>query len=319
MDIIARQVLRALRGRRSQVAFSRRLRYRSNVAADWEQGRRFPTAGELLRACRVVGVDIEAAAVAFHAPAAPALGDGDDAGVAAWLDALRGQATTSEVAARSGLSRHALGRWFAGKTRPRLPDFLALVDALTGRVQDLVAALVPIEAVPALAERVARAEASREVGRREPWALPVLLALETAAYAALPAHDDGWLAALLGLSAERVAACLARLEGAGVIARSGPRYAVGGALTIDTRRHPEAGIALKQHWLSVGSDRVAAPREGDVLSYNLFAVSREDLDRIRDLQRAFFREVRGVVAASEPSEAVALMNLQLVTWEPPDT
>ena len=315
MQDVASQLLRALRGRRSQVAFSRRLKYRSNVAADWEQGRRFPTAGELVRACGVVGIDVEAAFALFH-PAAAAVFAADDAGIAAWLDALRGQTGIQDVVARTGISRHALGRWLSGRTRPRLPDFLLLVDALTGRVQDLVAALVDIEQVPALAQRRRRATASRRVGIEEPWTLPVLLALETAGYAALSAHDTGWLARLLGLPEEKVADCLERLAEAGVIVRRGRHYAVGGALTIDTRGHPEAGRVLKKHWLSVGMDRIDDPRNDDILGYNLFALSREDLDRIAILQRSFYREVRGIVAASEPSEVLALMNTQLITWVP---
>ncbi|MFT5685577.1 MAG: transcriptional regulator with XRE-family HTH domain [Myxococcota bacterium] len=317
MNDVASQLLKALRGRRSQVAFSRRLKYRSNVAADWEQGRRYPTAGELVRACAVVGVDVADGFTRFHPTAAVAFSP-SDAGIAAWLEALRGQTAIQDIAARTGLSRHALGRWLSGRTRPRLPDFLRLVDALTGRVQDLVAELVDIEQVPALAERRRRAAASRRVGIEAPWTLPVLLALETAGYAALSDHDTGWLARLLGLSEEQVVDCLDRLEEAGVIQREGRHYTVGGALTIDTRAHPEAGRVLKKHWLSVGMDRVDTPRSDDILGYNLFALSRTDLARIADLQRRFYREVRGIVAASEPSEVIALMNTQLVTWDPED-
>ncbi|MDG1484292.1 MAG: DUF4423 domain-containing protein [Myxococcota bacterium] len=315
MKTVASQLLRALRGRRSQVAFSRRLKYRSNVAADWEQGRRYPTAGELVRACQVVGVDVAAAFARFHPTAAAAFSP-DDAGIADWLGALRGQASIQDLAVRTGLSRHALGRWLSGRTRPRLPDFLHLVDALTGRVQDLVAELVDIAQVPALAERRRRAAASRRVGIEAPWTLPVLLALETAGYAALSAHDTGWLARLLGLPGVQVADCLVRLEEAGVIQRKGSHYTVGGALTIDTRAHPEAGRVLKKHWLSVGMARVDDPHQSDILGYNLFSLSRDDLARIADLQRGFYRAVRGIVAASEPSEVIALMNTQLVTWDP---
>jgi transcriptional regulator with XRE-family HTH domain len=49
--VLARQFLRAVRGRRSQVAFARRLGYASNVAAEWESGRREPSAADALSAC----------------------------------------------------------------------------------------------------------------------------------------------------------------------------------------------------------------------------------------------------------------------------
>lgn len=48
-----------------------------------------------------------------------------------------------------------------------------------------------------------------------------------------------------------------------------------------------------------------------MFSYNLFGVSNADLERIEALQRAYFRELRSIVAQSEPVENVAVVNLQL--------
>jgi hypothetical protein len=48
-----------------------------------------------------------------------------------------------------------------------------------------------------------------------------------------------------------------------------------------------------------------------LFAYNLFTVSLADLERIRELQRAFFRELRAIVAASRPEERVVIANLQL--------
>ncbi|MDD9933044.1 MAG: helix-turn-helix transcriptional regulator, partial [Myxococcales bacterium] len=66
MELATRQLLRALRGSRSQVAFARRLGYRGNPIADWEAGRRTPTAEALLRVCARIGVDAPAALARFH-------------------------------------------------------------------------------------------------------------------------------------------------------------------------------------------------------------------------------------------------------------
>jgi hypothetical protein len=72
MEEAARQLIRALRGSRSQVALARRLGYRGNVVAKWEGGQRFPTFGEVLRACGRVGIDVPSALARFHAPSASA-------------------------------------------------------------------------------------------------------------------------------------------------------------------------------------------------------------------------------------------------------
>jgi len=53
--------MRAVRADRSQVAFSRRVGCSSNVAAEWESGRRVPSAATALSCCARVGIDVAAA------------------------------------------------------------------------------------------------------------------------------------------------------------------------------------------------------------------------------------------------------------------
>lgn len=312
--LVARQVLRAIRGDRSQVAFSRRLGYRGNPVADWESGRREPTASGLLTACRRSKIDVAASFERFHPPTAAALGQGDDAGVAAWLSALRGGAAIGDIAERARLSRFQVSRFLAGETRPRVTEFLTLVEALTGRVADLVAALVPITEVPALATVYAQRVASRTIVFEEPWSAMILSVVETSPYLALPVHEPGWIARRLQIDVATEARALERLVAAGVLRWDGRRYANAGPLTIDTRAAPDAIATLKAHWTEVALKRTRSPRPDDLLSYNTFSVSKLDLERIRDLHRAYFREVRSIVAASEPSEIVALINVQLLSF-----
>lgn len=298
MKDVARELFRALRGSRSQAALSRRLGYRGNVVSDWEAGRRFPTAEETLRAAVTVGIDVDAAFVRFHPIVAPAL----RGGVAPWLEALRGSTTIAQVAANAGRSRFAVARWLSGAARPRLPDFLCMVEALTGRVSDLVAELVPIDEVPTLAPIHAARLASRRLASEEPWTEAVLRVIETGRASAAE------ISAALGLPLSDAARCLAMLEEAGVV-RDGR---VAGSLNVDTRAFP----ALRQHWAQVGLTRLQAPGGRDVFSYNVISASRADLERIEALHRAYFREVQRIVAASSPTEVVALINIQLVRFDP---
>ena len=124
--VAASQVLRALRGKRSQIAFSRRLNYRSNVACDWEAGRRLPSAAETLRACARVGIDVVEAFRAFQPACAEAIRATKGFQPDRWLTELRGSTSVAQLAAKSGFSRYAVARWLQGKAQPRLHDFLAL-------------------------------------------------------------------------------------------------------------------------------------------------------------------------------------------------
>ena len=88
VERVASEFLRALRGKRSQLAFARRLGYRGNPITDWERGARFPTAVEALRAAARANIDVAAAFRRF-APDVPAL-----------LEALRGAYPEAECALR---------------------------------------------------------------------------------------------------------------------------------------------------------------------------------------------------------------------------
>ncbi|HEY3253745.1 MAG TPA: helix-turn-helix transcriptional regulator, partial [Polyangiaceae bacterium] len=193
LEQTAAEVLRALRGQRSQRAFARRLGYRANPITDWEHGRRFPTAIETLRAARAVGVDVSGAFSAFH-PAPPPSESGDGFALAPWLTAICGTTPVAHVAARAGCSRFAVRRWLNDLAKPRLPDFFRCVDAITGRLPDLVAALVPIEQVPSLSSRYQTMHAARRLAFDAPWTEAVLRCLETEAYRAQMTHSDGFIA-----------------------------------------------------------------------------------------------------------------------------
>jgi transcriptional regulator with XRE-family HTH domain len=313
MELVAQQFVRGVRGLRSQRAFARRLGYRGNPLTDWEHGRRYPTAEEALRAAALANIDVLQAFASFT-PQIPLAKDRRGFQVAGWLNTLCQATSIRELAERSGLSRNALGRWLTGARKPRLPDFLRLVDAATARVTDLVALLVPIAKVPALAARYTAEQAARSVAFEEPWSEAVLRVLETEEYRGLPVHRNGYIAERLGITQQDEARVLQRLELAQVIARRDTRYAEHRPLNVDTRGGTRALHALKMHWAQVAAGRALAPRSGDLFAYSVVSVSRADYTRIHELLRKAYREVRSIVAASEPTDCVALLNLHWVGY-----
>lgn len=310
----ASELLKALRGGRSQRALAQRLGYRSNICTDWEHGRRYPTAAETLRVAQRVGKDLTACFAPFGPAPAPTPRDGF--AVPAWLDALRGSTRVAEVAARSGYSRSRVGRWLSGESAPRLPEFLRLLDALTGRAAEWAASLVPIADVPTFEATFRRVQAAREVALELPWSEAVLRVIETTRYQSLAEHEDAYVAAALGVKEEAVRRVLEALTGAGVVERVGPRYVVTGALLVDTRDSAEQSRRLRHHWATVALRRVQDADE-DWFAYNVISVSVADCDRIERILRAAYREIRAVVAESTPCEQAALLTLHLSRWGAP--
>ena len=307
--------LGALRGRRSQRQWARRLGYRGNPITDWERGARFPTAHETLRAATLAGVDVEASFRRFM-PALPIARTGADLDLASWLSALRGRSSLVEIGTRSGLSRYSVARFLSGRARPRLPDFFRLVDGMTGRLPEWVAAFVPIERVPSLVGRFRAAEAARRIAFDVPWSEAVLRVLETQTYRQQRRHVRGSVAVCLEMSPAEEAECLLRLTEAAIVECRAGRYRVRRGNTVDTQGGQQALLNLKRHWASVATARLSSPQAEDFFAYNVMSLSRADLDHAREILRGAFREIRSLVAASQPEEVAALVNLQLVTFLP---
>jgi transcriptional regulator with XRE-family HTH domain len=313
---IARQLLRAVRGTRSQVAHSRRLGFRSNVAAKWESGQRMPTAAEAIAHGKRLGKDPTPALRALNPNAAVALGTELEPAIAAWLRALKGSQRLLTIAERSGLSRYSVGRFLAGDSEPRLPQFLALLDALTDRLEDFVDAWVGIDQVPSLALRLARSRAARDALFQRPLCLAVMCLLDTRPLD-LPAKPQlERLATTLDRPRRAIREALDTLAEGSVISFDKDRYVLSGSLTVDAHATPELEIAAKSYWTRVAHERARRPTPEDVCSYNVFSVGKKDYAALKELQREFYRGARALIAASEPTDLAGLLVVQLVAWEP---
>jgi hypothetical protein len=312
---LAREFMRALRGKRSQAAFSRRAGYRTNVAYRWEAGHTFPTAAVALAVAQRAGIDPRAALERFYRVAPDWLSHMGDlttpAAVQALLSDLSAGRPLVQLAPAVGKNRFALARFIHGDTLPRLPDFLRLIDGMTLRLLDFVAAFVDPERLPSIRRAWQKLESSRSAAYDVPWTHAVLRALELDAYTALPRHQRGWIAQRLGISQEEETRCLKLLAHTGQIKRRKARWVVNDVSSVDTRRDPEAAARLRSFWAQVGLER-AARDPNSVLSFNLGTLSHRDLERVRDLHRRYFSELRSIIAESKPGEHVLLANVQLV-------
>ncbi|HKO89987.1 MAG TPA: DUF4423 domain-containing protein [Polyangiaceae bacterium] len=310
---LARQLVRAVRGRRTQAAFSRRIGCQSNVLYTWESGRRYPTARRFFEVAQRAGIDAGAALASFLRTRpdwleTEQLASGD--GVVRLLAELQGSRSVSDLARATGKSRFAVARWLSGQTEPRLPDFLLLVQATSYRLLDFVAALVEPAKLPLIERAWRELCAARQAAYTSPWCHAVLRLLETERIRALPGIGASEIAAELGLSIVEARAALQLLETTGQIVPDGAGWQVKQTLNVDLAADPEAVRRLKAWSAEIGLRRIVNGSEG-LYSYNLFCVSERDYQKLQRLHRAYFRQLRATVAESAPSERVVMANLQL--------
>jgi transcriptional regulator with XRE-family HTH domain len=311
-EIIAADLIRALRGRLSRAAFSKRLGYRSNVVVRWEMKSAWPSADTFFTCIGTLRPRVLQVLPRFLDHAATPLPVGakvSAAEVASFLRELRGKTPLSVLAERAGYSRFRVSRWLQGSARPRLPEFLCMVEAATRRVLDLIALLVDPLHMPTVAPRYRELQVARKVAYDAPWSHAVLRALELSDHP--KRHQPTWIAKRLGITVAEVELGLSQLVRGGLARRKGSRYRPTRVQLTDTRADPTRALGLKAHWARTAVDRLEARTPGG-FGYSLFSVSKHDLARLRDLHLEYVRAMQTVIAESEHPECVGLYCSQLV-------
>lgn len=317
-EVIAVELLRALRGRRSQAGLSRRIGYGSNIVHRWESRRCWPTASRFLEICRQLGKDVERSYARMFLRRPEWLDDVDPCSphaVAAFLCDLRGKTPIVELAARTGINRFTISRWLKAQAHPNLPQLLQLIDATSGRMLDFLSSLVDPSALPATREAWQQLEAARHLALEQPWSHAVLRALQLST---CPTRGDqvGFIAARLDLPEPRVRELRGVLQEAGQVARSGGRWVPSPIDSVDTGSERAESRALKVTWADVATRRLETGAPGS-FGYSLFEVSADDMRRLRDLHLEYVRAMLSIISGSRSTECVGLYTAHLLDMAEP--
>ncbi len=308
-DQLSRELVRALRGARTQKALSRRLGYRSNVLFAWESGRDAPSAEKFFRLVEHRGVRLaELTETLVRERVSHELTT--RAGVAELLRSLARGRKTRELSEVLGRDRFAVGRWMRGTTSIPLPQLLQWIDVCTLSVVDFVALLTDPAEVPLVARAHEQLVAARKAAAELPWSHAIVHMVDLPAYRALPRHEPGWFASRLGISLREERDCLELLTQMGRLRRIEDRYESVEDLSVDTRHDPNLTRRLASFWMEEGARRVRVPGQGR-FAFNTFAVSREDFERLKELQSRYFADLRSVIASSARADVVAVATFQL--------
>lgn len=310
---LASELLRALRAKRSRPGFSRFLGYRSNIAQRWESQECWPTASRFFALCTRLRHEPRQLVSAFLRRSPPWLEGADltcSEGVGALLTELRGRTPVQVISERAGFNRFSVARWLAGTADPKLPEFLAVVEACSRRSLDFIATLVDPATLPSVAVRWGKLELLREGAYKHPWSHAVLRALELDGARGSANHVD-FLMERTGMKKDDVEASLRFLVESGQAKKTRSGYRPTQTSVVDTGGDPARARALRVAWSRNAVERLANTGTGDV-GYSLFAVSKDDLQRVRQLQQDFLRQMQTIIGASQHCECVALYCAQLL-------
>jgi len=303
---LMKELLREIRGTRSQMGMSRRMGCTFNQSYRWESGRARMAWSDFAVYCRAGKVDLAKALTSSLRYSGPA-GDG----TALVRHLVEGRAL-NEAAKTFGLSRFKLQRWVRGESAVHLEGVLRILDA----VQALLVfseALVPLGRLRSLSALAEQRRVLSLLFSRYPAVGGSIEALDLRAYRRLARHKDAWLARRIGISDREEAEILELALKAGLIRWDGARYKKNKNNT-STRGHPDAERAMREYWISRGmqlsrEQKTMGPHS--FFGFLVFAMNEGQQRRLRESFIKFTNEMTTIIVeAPEDADRMGVINLQ---------
>lgn len=313
---VVAELVRALRGRRSQPALSRRLQFRTNVVYSWERRRRHPSVTQLLALAEKVGVDLAVPFRSLYPVNPPAWMDevtsfAVPAVTARFLSDVRGATPLVYLADLTGFSRFALARWLNGTAEPRAWEFLTVLHHCSHRLVDFLAPFTQFKPLASLKVEYERVQAARLVAERWPMSQVLLRCLELAAYRRGHFDAPRAFAEQSRLGDGDIQQMLSLLEATGQIQHNGDHWEPLQASPLNMRLHKETAPQHRAFWARVAAEQAPVSADG-LCAYNVCGVSHEGYAQLKRLQREYLQKARALIEQSEPVERVALLQVNLL-------
>jgi len=208
---IRMELIKAIRGKRTQGQVSRKLGFRANQVYRWEAGVQSVGWKEFAVFCRICDVDLRAACrdlLKF---------EGNPARSRELAAHFVGSAKISQFSVKMGLSRFKVTRWLSGQSDFTLDEVLELIERSQNGLFDFVHHLTRGAGIPRFKREF---EAKRQYSallKLQPWCSTVRVCLDMAEYQALPRHKRGFIAAKTGINPDQEDQLIQSLVAAGAL------------------------------------------------------------------------------------------------------
>lgn len=215
---IKKELLKQIRGKRSQAQLSRILKYGFNQVYRWEADLTRLLWTDFIRICEVCKVGIKASleeSIVFY----------DDFKRADLLvQHIVGNKQIVKLADEIKISRFILSDWIKGKSEPTLDGILQLL-ASRDLLLNFIDSLTNVEAVSTpLKEKIKAKKKALNYLYENPLAGAVLACMELSSYLRLDKHSVGFIAKKMGISIQDEENILLQLKNLGLIKNVNGKY-----------------------------------------------------------------------------------------------
>jgi len=316
LETVVRELLRSLRGKRSQLALSRRLGYSFNQVGKWESGHTKIRWDEFVRLSGLCKSPLDQALTNHYKY------KGTAANCDAIIKNLIGSERVSTIAKKTGFSRHSLAKWLKKSAFPTVPEMFRLLllyrggdDHLVSFIGSLVSS---IDELPSIAPEYRQRVKQIELSYQHPWLAAVKDCLSLQSYQRLEKHREGFVSRCLRISTAEEKMALDFLTEVGVLTFSKGKYQVTGKKLmfqeniLDKEKDIEGNFRLREYWWSQALNHLISRPAWSSLTFafQTFTVSESAFRKIRALSVQYFSDVTKIIEEDEePRTLLRVMNL----------
>jgi hypothetical protein len=311
--VIAQQVVRLCRGRRSQMALSRRLGFAANQLYRWESGLRGIVWKDFVRMCHQCSKPV-AESLRYSLGFAQSPGDAK-----ALVSFLLGNISTTDASVHLGISRQIIGRWRRGETEPELKDILLLMERIQGRLMEFILGLLPGAQIEEMADELKRVEREKDLRQKFPMSTLVCALINSELYRRYPSHKKGVVAEWFGISLVDEIRLLDLLVEVGALQmRDGRFETLPQGLELSSN-DPRASLRMRHYWSRFAPamlSKLNEPPQASLFGWTVLSVSDSAFDQIRDRMREAYSQIVAIANSDVGTKtSVKIVNLQCVDLE----
>lgn len=292
---ISKELVKTIRGRKSQIQLSQKLGFGGNQVYRWESGLR-----------KISWLDFVALAKTCKCPLADSLDrlfkyNGKLSDTTRLTQFLVGDAKIVKVSQETMISRFAISKWLKGVSSPSLEEIILLIHHCQHALFEFLDDLVGMENVPSLRDEYAKRKAEKNLYYNNPVIDAVLCCLELKTYKKLKAHRDGFIATALGISIEEERLALSGLLAVDAIVTEAGKYKLSSNRP-DLRGDFEGERQIRRYWYERAVRVInEAHSRADVVGLGcaVFPVSGTMMEKVRQEYSDFYFRLRSLLAQPE--------------------
>lgn len=305
---IQKELIRTLRGKRSQAQVNLKMNFSTNQMYRWESGQANISWIDFCNLCEVLKKPIhDACEEGFAFRASPL-------DVTKLVQHLIGPRTQKELQSTLGISRSKISRWQNKKVSLSLIQVLQLADGGPCSLHSFFKVLIGNNLTPTLRHLTELEEKEKEIHFIFPWTGAFLLCLLLPSYKALKKHKEGFIAKKIGITLEQERLTLKKLLEVHAVYETQGLYKAR-LNTITTSGSLEGRVALRKFWTekSLALLPSAVKKKTTVWPYLVFNTDPKTYEKIQKLLVNFFAEISKLSLEGEDSEGIYIFNAQLLS------